>query len=692
MGAILWLAVFSLLTNTHAYFSAPTVLRARARSPLPLSVVGTRHEATEGFEGEAFEGFDHEGSTETWSEDMQNGFDWELEKARRALSTYNEKLGFAPFRMDFWRPMEEEEKYELSPWDTAYIFIMNIVQALGGESIDGAPVAKIAAYEGSWLKFLSSAMSGRLEDLAGGPLFLMLERYFRETGPVYKLAFGPRSFIVVSDPVMAKHVLKANVAAYDKGVLAAILEPIMGKGLIPANPTVWKVRRRAIVPGFHKRWLNRMMRLFAECNDALLGELGAAADSGAVLDMEEKFCSVSLDIIGRAVFNYEFGSVSTESPVIKAVYRVLKEAEHRSSSFVPYWKLPFAKKWMDSQIEFSNDMEVLNSVLDRLIAKATATQELADIEELENRDLDSSEDPSLLRFLIDMRGEDATNSQLRDDLMTMLIAGHETTAAVLTWALFNLAQDPELVKRIQTEVDSVLGDAAYPTYDDLPKLQLTRLSLIEALRLYPEPPVLIRRALKEDVLPKGGSDQEVRLVKGTDVFISTWNLHRSPALWEEPEKYNPDRFMKPFSNPGVEGWGGYNPEVSSGLYPNEIATDFAFLPFGGGQRKCIGDQFAVMEATVTLSMLLKNFDFELAMAPEDVGMVTGATIHTAAGLNMTVKKRVKSAGGVEAQAHHAHHESFDGVSIGRAPEAGDEAEATTLPAGQFTKAAECPFH
>ena len=118
-----------------------------------------------------------------------------------------------------------------------------------------------------------------------------------------------------------------------------ILEPIMGKGLIPADPETWKVRRRAIVPGFHKAWLNRMMRLFAECADTLVAEAEAAARTGEVLDMEEKFCSLSLDIIGRAVFNYDFGSVSDESPVIKAVYRVLREAEHRSSSFIPYWKV-----------------------------------------------------------------------------------------------------------------------------------------------------------------------------------------------------------------------------------------------------------------------------------------------------------------------------------------------------------------
>lgn len=571
----------------------------------------------------------------------KEGFDWELEKARRALV---DGPGFTPFRMDFWRPPQEQGEVGTPPsfGDLMYIIFMNILQKLGWPSVDGAPLAKVGTYNGSWITFLQGIASGRLEDLAGGPLFLMLEKYFRENGSVYKLAFGPRSFIVVSDPIMAKHLLKSNVGAYDKGVLATILEPIMGKGLIPADPKTWLVRRRAIVPGFHKRWLNRMVRLFAECNVDLLTAVGVAADTGSTLDMEEKFCSVSLDIIGRAVFNYNFGSTTNESPVIKAVYRVLREAEHRSSSFIPYWTLPFADTLIESQVEFKADMKLLNNVLDELISKAILTQQKADVEELEDRNLDTTDDPSLLRFLIDMRGEDTTSKQLRDDLMTMLIAGHETTAAVLTWTLFNLAQKPDLYRRIQEEIDTILGPTNLPMFDDLQPLQLTRLALVEALRLYPEPPVLIRRALFEDTLPPGGSvaGLPTRLLRGTDVFISTWNLHRSPDLWENASEYDPERFLRPFTNPAVKGWAGYDPKVGQlGLYPSEISADFAFLPFGGGTRKCVGDQFAIMEATVTMALLLRKFDFVIDGPAENVGMVTGATIHTKNGLNMKVTRR-----------------------------------------------------
>jgi hypothetical protein len=311
-------------------------------------------------------------SRDEWDGQME-GFDWHLEMARRALDPHG--VGFTPFRMSYWKPPSAlDEQFVVSIWDTLAIGVGNILQKFGFPSMDGAPVAKIGLYKGSPLVFLQGVLSGKLEELAGGPLFLKLYEYFQINGPIYKLAFGPRSFIVVSDPVMAKYLLKSNVQHYDKGVLASILEPIMGKGLIPADPETWKVRRRAIVPGFHKRWLDRMMRLFAECNGPLLQELSRATADGDVIDMEEKFCSVSLDIIGRAVFNYDFGSVTTESPIIKvfnqsatlaagqhvaephpspvvqAVYRVLKEAEHRSSSFIPYWKVTAFRAQLRSDI------------------------------------------------------------------------------------------------------------------------------------------------------------------------------------------------------------------------------------------------------------------------------------------------------------------------------------------------------
>ena len=229
---------------------------------------------------------------------------------------------------------------------------------------------------------------------------------------MFKLAFGPKVFMVLSDPVVVKEVLKEKPFSFDKGVLAEILEPIMGQGLIPAPYKVWKERRRALVPGFHKAWLDHMVGLFGHCNKELLKNLEVQAKSGAVVDMEERFCSVSLDIIGLAVFNYDFGSVTKESPIISAVYNCLQEAAHRSTFYVPYWDLPLADVLVPRQRKFKQNMTVINDTLNGLIKQAQQMSYTEDLEELQKRDYSKVKDPSLLRFLVDVRGADVTDSQL----------------------------------------------------------------------------------------------------------------------------------------------------------------------------------------------------------------------------------------------------------------------------------------
>eukprot|EP00978_Attheya_sp_CCMP212_P036899 scaffold170562_cov47-Attheya_sp.AAC.1 len=522
--------------------------------------------------------------------------------------------------------------------DSAHVLRTNIEQIYGGyDSLDGCPLAE-----------------GEITDIADGTMFIGLQRYQQKYGSPYKLCFGPKSFLVISDPVQAKHVLRDANTLYDKGILAEILEPIMGKGLIPADPVTWGVRRRQIVPAFHKAWLEYMVGLFGHCNLPLIDSLNKIADTSGKVEMEEKFCSVTLDIIGKSVFNYDFGSVTNESPVIKAVYSALVEAEHRSMTPAPYWDLPFANQVVPRLRKFNSDLKILNDVLDDLINRAKKTRNTEDIEELENRNYNEVKDPSLLRFLVDMRGADIDNKQLRDDLMTMLIAGHETTAAVLTWALFELSKDPEAMAKAREEIDRVVGDRV-PTLEDIKEMKYLRLVVAETLRLYPEPPLLIRRCREEDTLPKGGG-REATIIRGMDIFMSLYNLHHDGRFWPEPDRFDPERFTRPYKNPDIPEWAGFDPRKwDDKLYPNEIASDFAYLPFGGGARKCVGDDFATLEATVTLAMVLRRFEFEFDPAkasttgvdimdsPQNlehaVGMRTGATIHTRNGLHMLVKKR-----------------------------------------------------
>lgn len=489
---------------------------------------------------------------------------------------------------------------------------------------------------------------GAVSDLFDRPLFFSLYDWFLEHGAVYKLAFGPKAFVVVSDAVVARHILRENAFSYDKGVLADILEPIMGKGLIPADLDTWKLRRRVIAPGFHALYLEAMVKIFTNCSrrsiskfDELLERENLQGGKTIELDLEAEFSNLALDIIGLGVFNYEFGSVMKESPVIKAVYGTLFEAEHRSTFYIPYWKVPFMRWIVPRQRKFQNDLKVINDCLDGLIKNAKDTRQETDVEKLQQRDYSNLKDASLLRFLVDMRGADVDDRQLRDDLMTMLIAGHETTAAVLTWAVFLLAQNPSKMRKAQKEIDSVLGEGE-PTYELIKKLEYIRLIVVEALRLYPQPPLLIRRSLKSDKLPGGynGNEDGYEIPVGTDIFISVYNLHRSPYFWDCPNEFEPERFLVEKKSEDIEGWDGFDPSRSPGaLYPNEIISDFSFLPFGGGPRKCVGDQFALMESTVALAMLLQKFDVELKGSPESVELVTGATIHTKNGLWCKLRKR-----------------------------------------------------
>ncbi|KAF3443497.1 hypothetical protein FNV43_RR13180 [Rhamnella rubrinervis] len=599
-----------------------------------------------------------------------------------ATHLFNPKHKISPIRCQ--STSTDEPKTKRNFLDNASNMLTNL---LSGGSLGSMPIAE-----------------GAVSDLFGRPLFFSLYDWFIEHGSVYKLAFGPKAFVVVSDAVVARHVLRENAFSYDKvlndfyycivqvillllsnvpksscsevGVLADILEPIMGKGLIPADLDTWKQRRRVIAPGFHALYLE------------------------AMLDLEAEFSNLALDIVGLGVFNYDFGSVTKESPVIK-------------------WIVPRQRK-------FHYDLKVINDCLDGLIRNAKETREETDVEKLQQRDY--------------------LNLKLRDDLMTMLIAGHETTAAVLTWAVFLLAQNPLKMKKAQREIDSVLGWDA-PTYESLKKLDqrikfsfvacslgcsgsfllLLQCSLFEILLVgFGESAITLIDSfgiaspfklsgtfvllsssssidsvlqflsvsisqfpgyvIINDSLLQSRSDSkrelelqicsnrteregssfvsstsfayqtcsQIRYITrgyngaktgyaipaGTDIFISVYNLHRSPYFWDHPSEFKPERFLVQKPSEGIEGWAGFDPSRSPGaLYPNEIISDFAFLPFGGGPRKCVGDQFALMESTVALAMLLQKFDVELRGPPESVELVTGATIHTKSGLWCKLRKR-----------------------------------------------------
>lgn len=459
---------------------------------------------------------------------------------------------------------------------------------------------------------IATAKLDDVSDLLGGALFLPLFKWMNDYGPIYRLAAGPRNFVVVSDPAIAKHVLR-NYGTYAKGLVSEVSEFLFGSGFAIAEGPLWTVRRRAVVPSLHKKYLSVIVdRVFCKCATRLVEKLEKDALNNNSVNMEEKFSQLTLDVIGLSVFNYSFDSLSTDSPVIDAVYTALKEAEARSTDILPYWKIKALCKIIPRQIKAEEAVTVIRRTVEELIAKCKEIVE-SEGERIDEEEYVNDADPSILRFLLASR-EEVSSVQLRDDLLSMLVAGHETTGSVLTWTLYLLSKHSSSLVKAQNEVDRVLQGRP-PSYEDTKELKYLTRCILESMRLYPHPPVLIRRAQVADILPGN-----YKVNAGQDIMISVYNIHRSSQVWEQSEEFIPERF-------DLEG-----------PVPNESNTDFRFIPFSGGPRKCVGDQFALLEAIVALAIFLQHMNFEL-VPNQTIGMTTGATIHTTNGLYMKLSQR-----------------------------------------------------
>ncbi|KVH99942.1 cytochrome P450 [Cynara cardunculus var. scolymus] len=433
---------------------------------------------------------------------------------------------------------------------------------------------------------IANAKLEDVSDLLGGALFLPLFKWMNEYGPIYRLAAGPRNFVIVSDPLIAKHVLRNYGTKYAKGLVAEVSEFLFGSGFAIAEGSLWTARRRAVVPSLHKKYLSVIVdRVFCKCSQRFVDKLKSLALNGTSVNMEEQFSQLTLDVIGLAVFNYNFDSLTTDSPVIESVYTALKEAEARSTDLLPYWKassysyhIKALCKIIPRQIKAEQAVTVIRETVEELILKCKEIVE-KEGERINEEDYVNDADPSILRFLLASREE-----------------------------------DPSSLMKAQEEVDRVL-QGRRPTYEDIKNLKFLTRCINESMRLYPHPPVLIRRAQVADELPGN-----YKVNPGQDIMISVYNIHHSSEVWERAEEFIPERF-------GLDG-----------PVPNETNTDYKFIPFSGGPRKCVGDQFAMLEAIVALAIFLQNMDFEL-VPNQKINMTTGATIHTTNGLYMKIRER-----------------------------------------------------
>jgi cytochrome P450 len=405
---------------------------------------------------------------------------------------------------------------------------------------------------------------------ARDPLELLLH-VAEEHGGVASLPLGPRPvqrlFVVVSEPGPVRDVLQRHDDRYRKAFTYEPLRRFLGDGLLTSEGERWARHRRLAQPFFGSARVRALVPAFAASCDRLLARWEVLAAEGRPVDVGEEMRRLTLDIVGRTLFGVELSATTRD---VGAAIEVLQQLALRHAFSIRTW---MGWTWLPRRTP-RRQAEALAS-LDRIVGDL-----------VERRRRHPGEHDDLLAGLLaagEAEGTVLSQDELRDQLVTFLAAGHETTANALAWTWFLLGGAPEVRRRLLAEVDAVLGDGT-PRAEDVDALRFTAAVLAEALRLYPPAWTIERDAVRDDVL--GGYD----IPAGTTVMASPWVLHRRSTLWDDPLAFDPDRFLD---------------DRSAGR------DRFAYLPFGAGRRQCIGQGFALLEGTLAVAMLARRFHLEL---------------------------------------------------------------------------------
>jgi cytochrome P450 len=393
-------------------------------------------------------------------------------------------------------------------------------------------------------------------------------------GPVTMLTIGPGhivpTFVMVTSPQGARDVLGGTDDAIDKEMIVHIQSRVWGQNVFNMPYETWKPRRRTLQPLFTKKHVATFAGHMSEAAEAVAAKWA----HGAEIDMDHEIRRLTLRVIGRSAFGVDFG---VNDEIGAAAERTLSYVTKRALQPVraPMWLPTLPRR------RVRRAMAVLHSVIDDAVAGFRANPD---------------GDAELIRLLVETHdpatGQPLSDQAIRDELLVFLLAGHDTTSTTLTYALWALGHHPEMQARVAAEASAVAGDRTL-TVDDVPQLAYTTQVLHEALRLCPPAPAIGRMAMR-DIVVDG-----YRVPAGTNVIVGVYALHRDPTLWEDPTRFDPDRF---------------NPELSRGR------NRWQFLPFGGGPRSCIGDHFAMLEAILGLATLVRavectslDADFPLAL-------------------------------------------------------------------------------
>ncbi len=395
---------------------------------------------------------------------------------------------------------------------------------------------------------------------------------------------------LINHPDHVRHVLVDNHTNYEKDRFYDRIKPVVGEGLLTSNGDFWRRQRRLAQPAFHKQRLAGFADTMSRTTADLLD--GWAARGPGPMDVSVEMMKVALQIVGRTLFGAELGG---EADVVgDALGTALEITKERFQSLFMGAGLPTARNR-----RFNRAMKVLDDVVYGVI---------------EQRRASGKDEGDLLSMLMSARDEDTgegmSDRQLRDELMTMLLAGHETSANALTWAWFLLSKNPAVERRLHEEVGAVLGDRV-PTFEDLPRLKYTRMVIDEVLRLYPPAWLYTRGTIQADEI--GGYHVPAKSV----VMISPYVLHRNPAIWENPEGFDPERFT----------------EERVAARPKH-----AYVPFAGGPRQCIGNNFALMELTIIIAMVVQRYRLDL-LPGQKIEPDPTVTLRPSAPVMVTVRPR-----------------------------------------------------
>ena len=419
-----------------------------------------------------------------------------------------------------------------------------------------------------------------------------LIRVAQEQGDIAGARVGLFRAVVVSEPALARETLVERDDAFVKGVgLSLFARPLLGDGLLTSEHDFHRRQRRMMAPAFMPRRIAEYADTIASCADRSVERLAGVESA----DVSREMMQLTLDAAGRTLFRSDLSGDAGQ------VYTALTAAmEHVTAQIGSLLPLP-PRVPTPSNLRHRRVIARLDEVVYRMIRERRAS---------------GGDAGDLLSMLLLAQDQDdgsvMTDKQVRDEAMTILLAGHETSANALAWSLYLLARHRDVRARLEDEVDRELGGRS-PDLASLARLPYTLQVFKEAMRLYPPAYMVVRRATRDVAI--GGH----RMRKGESVVVNIIGMHRRAAYFAEPLAFRPERFA---------------PEA-------EQAIDrHAYLPFGGGPRVCIGNHFALMEGHIALARLVQELRFDLLPGREQVEMETLITLRPRGGLPMRITRRL----------------------------------------------------